>query len=97
MLSRRGFLVGLGALFAPAIVRVESIMPVKALDVFETFSPLPVGQLPKMLSLYEGLAAVTRQAFVPRLFVQMYFASPTLHMILQMEAERRVKFPELDL
>ena len=42
--------------------------------------PLPgIGVAPAAGSLYNELAAVTRRAFVPRLFVQIYFASPTLY------------------
>lgn len=42
--------------------------------------PLPgIGVAPAAGSLYSELAAVTRRAFVPRLFVQIYFASPTLY------------------
>lgn len=42
--------------------------------------PLPgIGVAPSAGSLYNELAAVTRRAFVPRLFVQIYFASPTLY------------------
>jgi len=41
--------------------------------------PLPgIGVAPAAGSLYNELAAVTRRAFVPRLFVQIYFGSPTL-------------------
>jgi hypothetical protein len=41
--------------------------------------PLPgIGAAPAAGSLYNELASVTRRAFVPRLFVQLYFASPTL-------------------
>ncbi len=41
--------------------------------------PLPgLGVAPSAGSLYNELAAVTRRAFVPRLFVQIYFGSPTL-------------------
>lgn len=41
--------------------------------------PLPgIGVAPAAGSLYNELSAVTRRAFVPRLFVQIYFASPTL-------------------
>ncbi|PWU21819.1 MAG: hypothetical protein C5B50_00620, partial [Verrucomicrobia bacterium] len=40
--------------------------------------PLPgLGAAPTG-SLYNELTAVTRRAFVPKLFVQIYFASPTL-------------------
>lgn len=41
--------------------------------------PLPgLGVAPAAGSIYSELAAVTRRAFVPKLFVQMYFASPSL-------------------
>ena len=41
--------------------------------------PLPgVGAVPPAGSLYTELSAVTRRAFVPRLFVQIYYGSPTL-------------------
>lgn len=41
--------------------------------------PLPgLGVAPAAGGLYNELAAATRRAFVPRLFVQIYFASPTL-------------------
>lgn len=41
--------------------------------------PLPgIGVAPQAGSLYNELASVTRRAFVPRLFVQIYFSSPTL-------------------
>lgn len=41
--------------------------------------PLPgIGVAPAAGSLYNELSAVTRRAFVPRLFVQIYFGSPTL-------------------
>jgi len=67
MLHRRGFLTGVFSAFAaPAIVRVESIMPVKALPpaLFPVIGPYS--------DLYEELVAVTRKAFVPRLFAQLY-------------------------
>lgn len=41
--------------------------------------PLPgIGVAPAAGSLYTELSAVTRRAFVPRLFVQIYYASPSL-------------------
>jgi len=41
--------------------------------------PLPgIGVAPAAGSLYNELTAVTRRAFVPRLFVQIYFGSPSL-------------------
>ena len=45
--------------------------------------PLPgIGAAPAAGSLFTELTAATRRAFVPRLFVQMYFASPTLFYML---------------
>ena len=45
--------------------------------------PLPgIGVAPASGSLYNELAAVTRRAFVPKLFVQIYFASPTLYYMI---------------
>lgn len=42
--------------------------------------PLPgIGVAPAAGSLYNELSAVTRRAFVPRLFVQIYFGSPCLY------------------
>lgn len=44
--------------------------------------PLPgIGVAPTG-SLYSELASVTRRAFVPRLFVQIYFASPTMFYLM---------------
>jgi len=65
MLDRRGFLAGVFSAFAaPAIVRIESIMPVRAMPVmFPIIGPYS--------GLYEELQAITRKAFIPRLFVQM--------------------------
>ena len=41
--------------------------------------PLPgIGVAPAAGSLYNELSATTRRAFVPRLFVQIYFGSPAL-------------------
>ena len=41
--------------------------------------PLPgIGVAPAAGGMYNELAATTRRAFVPKLFVQIYFASPTL-------------------
>ena len=55
--SRRNFLTGLVFLIAaPAIVRASSLMPVRIVKSFN----------------YQELASITRTAFVPRLFVQLY-------------------------
>src|SRR5271154_6869047 len=45
--------------------------------------PLPgIGVAPAAGSLYTELSSVTRRAFVPRLFVQIYFGSPTLFYLM---------------
>jgi hypothetical protein len=45
--------------------------------------PLPgIGAAPAAGALYNELASVTRRAFVPRLFVQMYYASPTMFYLM---------------
>lgn len=45
--------------------------------------PLPgIGVAPAAGSLYNELAAVNRRAFVPRLFVQIYFGSPMLYYMI---------------
>ena len=69
MLNRRGFITGVfSAVAAPAIVRVGSLMPVKAMLFTDSgFYSL----YPTYSNLYEALQAVTRKAFIPRLIVQM--------------------------
>ena len=45
--------------------------------------PIPgTGAVPAAGSLYQELTAVTRRAFVPRLFVQMYYATPTFFFMM---------------
>jgi len=45
--------------------------------------PLPgLGVAPQAGAIFSELASVTRRAFVPRLFVQLYFGSPTLFYML---------------
>lgn len=45
--------------------------------------PLPgIGVAPAAGSLYTELSSVTRRAFVPRLIVQIYFASPTMFYLM---------------
>lgn len=62
LLTRRSFFC---ALAAPAIVRVASIVPVRALD-----PELLHGVAPDQISLYAELSAITRKTFLPRLFLQ---------------------------
>jgi len=64
MLSRRGFVGGLiTALAAPAIVHAGRVMPVRAL-------PLALRG--------PGPLAVTRKAFIPRLYVSSFCRPPSL-------------------
>lgn len=76
MFSRRALIGSLISLVAaPAIVRVSSIMPVKAIetDIYEEVARSISRQL------YGDLADITRKAFVPRLFVQVYHRTPLLY------------------
>lgn len=41
-----------------------------------------IGVVPPAGGLYNELTAVTRRAFIPRLFVQLYYATPTLFYLL---------------
>jgi hypothetical protein len=82
VLTRRGLIGSLISLAAaPAIVRASSLMPVKVMDadllgVVEHYDISHI--VPIHPSMYDDLVSVTRKAFVPRLFVQMQFASPAL-------------------
>jgi hypothetical protein len=72
-LTRRWFLGGLGAgiVSAPAIVRAASLMPVRAPKLV---SVLPMPDLMQYApgQLYAELAEITRKAFVPRLYAELY-------------------------
>jgi hypothetical protein len=75
--SRRSFLTGLGAalITAPAIVRAGSIMPVRAwMD--GNFMPLLNGVPLTFDGGWPALAEVTRNAFLPRMHVQLYKSWP---------------------
>ena len=79
ILRRREFLVGLvsAAFAAPAIVRAASIMPVKQMLVLG-----PGDRLPYLASPMD-IMAVTRKAFVPRLYVQLWRENPLLWEAMQ--------------
>lgn len=81
--SRRTFLTGLSAsiIAAPAIVRAASLMPVRGI-VQPIMSPETIALAP---DLYSQLCDVTRRAFVPRLFVQVYDVSPLGNFIHELE------------
>lgn len=79
-LSRRGFLSGLGSLLAaPAIVHAGNLMPVKLIPA-TTFHPgdFPVPFVDNLSDLQRELIAVTRRAFMPRLYVQLWRVPPLL-------------------
>ena len=74
--SRRTFLCGLGAtlIAAPAIVRAASLMPIRGI-----IQPISLQGIPLTFDGgYAGLVDITRKAFIPRLFVQVYEQSPLL-------------------
>ena len=71
LLPRRRFLAGIvGLIAAPAIVRVTSIMPVKAMPEQPTLQALMGADL------YGEMIRVTRQAFLPRMVAQAYREPP---------------------
>jgi hypothetical protein len=82
MIHRRSFLTGLAAtLAAPAIVRAASLMPVRGIvmDVQQ-----PIAHL-NGVPLYADLVDITRQAFVPRLFVQLNMSTPLAGFLQDMD------------
>ena len=77
-LTRRAVLGGIAAaVAAPAIVRFDSIMPVRAMPDAELLN----GMLANPGSLYAELMEVTRKAFVPRLFVQVWREAPLAQLL----------------
>lgn len=87
MTSRRAFLTGLGSIIcAPAIVRASSLMPVKAYSfttVYEDF-----GRITSVTMVNGGAGyvagdffTITRKAFVPHLYQQIYDSEPLLDMM----------------
>jgi hypothetical protein len=82
--SRRSFLLGLGSALvaAPAVVRAASLMPVRGIiqDVGVEYGVISA-------DMYGDLVSITRKAFVPRFFVQVYKQSPVLWLLAELEAE----------
>ena len=75
--SRRGFITGLISLVAaPAIVRVSSLMPVKAMTWRDVVRAADVEYSIIPESIYKDLVDITRKAFVPRLYVQLHAQNP---------------------
>jgi hypothetical protein len=82
----RGFIAGGGAslIAAPAIVRAVSLMPVRGI-----IQPVSLQGVPLTFDGgYPMLADITREAFLPRLFVQVYQQSPLDWLINELEQER---------
>ena len=70
--SRRSFLTGLASIIAvPAIVRVSSLMPIRGIIMNSVL-------MTRGVPVWADLCDVTRQAFVPRLFIQLYETDPFL-------------------
>lgn len=68
--SRRSFLRGLGAtlIAAPAVVRAASLMPIRGI-----VQPISLEGVPLTFDGgFPMLTEITRKAFVPRLFVQLW-------------------------
>ncbi len=75
-ISRRSLIASLICLVAaPAIVRAGSLMPVKSFD------PETLEFVPMHPGLYSDPVAVTRKAFIPRLFVQLRYAGPDVPLL----------------
>jgi hypothetical protein len=90
MNTKRSFLALLGGFVAatPAIVRIESIMPVRSLDDVPWMAELD----PLIITPHGSLGAeymrVVRKAFIPRLYVQAYAASPMLDELARLADDR---------
>lgn len=79
MITRRSFFSGLAAtLAAPAIVHAGNLMPISSRNLFG----------PRGAYSYLAYNDIVRQAFVPRLFVQLYVASPVAFEIAALEQTR---------
>lgn len=94
-MNRRGFITGLisFAATAPAIVRVASLMPVKAISIDDLLHARMNEAYAVMRdnlnrSLYgDNLITITRKAFVPRMAVQIYKQTAFLTVLQQMREE----------
>lgn len=87
-LSKRSFIIGaLSALAAPAIVRAASLMPVRSISENIFAEAHWIEHIPMSPDMYSDLIAVTRKAFVPRLFVEIYRENPLLLLMHQLDAE----------
>ena len=67
---RRALGSAIACLTVPALVKVTSLLP-----ALETARSEAVGDL------YAGLTAITRRAFVPKMYVQLYEINPLLALL----------------
>lgn len=68
-MDRRSFLKGIFAIAAPAVIRTPGLlMPIRSII------------MPEEVSLYSALAAETRRAFLPSIFIQIYASHPLTNM-----------------
>jgi len=75
-MNRRAFFSFLAGAAAAATLKLPITAPFRA---------VAIDRLYQQHALYAQLTAVTRKAFAPRLFVQVYTASPIMHAILRAE------------
>ncbi len=82
MITRRTLIRGLGAtlLCAPAIVRASSLMAVKPLLDQQAYL-VQYGDSVINTNIYDELVAVTKRAFVPKLYMRVYETSPFLKLV----------------
>lgn len=97
-MRRRGFLAGFAAaLAAPAIIRTPGLlMPVRR-PLFAPTEILILKPRGAGLSTMAQLSAITRAAFVPSLFVQIYQSHPLLNLwMTNAQAARGLVGPPVD-
>ena len=101
--SRRSFLTGLASLIAaPAIVRVTSLMPVKAMPSVEDINALLKARMDECYritaqnlsdALYGNLTNMTRAGFAPRLHIKLVGDWPSLEWGVPVTFENNGTFP----
>jgi hypothetical protein len=79
--SRRFFLCGLVA--APAIIKVAPLMKIAPLEFLE---PLELPHLEVLEALSDMLARMTREAFIPQIYTQIYQAHPLVDLLKERAA-----------
>ena len=78
--SRRGFFGFLaGAVALPAVAKLDALAPIIFTEA--AASPIP--------GFTAELMAITRKAFIPKIYVQIYQSNPMLSMMLSKAKEAR--------